>query len=65
MGAACYLPAFIFELSETVWMWTIGLTFFYLGGGLLLLALLKFDFGASHILHLLARIGTYSYSIYL
>lgn len=64
-GAACYLPAFVFELSETPWMSSIGLTFFYIGGGFLLLALLKFDFGKSAVLHFVARIGKYSYSIYL
>ncbi len=64
-GAACFVPAFVFELEATPWLWTIGLTMFYLGGGMLLLALLKFDFGANPILHLLARVGTYSYSIYL
>ena len=65
VGAACFVPAFVFELNETAWLPTVGLTFLYSGGGLLMLALLKCDFGASRILHFLARVGTYSYSIYL
>ncbi|MDQ6786226.1 MAG: acyltransferase [Acidobacteriota bacterium] len=64
-GATCFVPAFVFELEETAWMWTIGLTMLYLGAGCLLLALLKTDFRESKILHLIARIGKYSYSIYL
>ena len=64
-GAACFVPAFVFDLEETAWMWSIGLTMLYLGGGLLMLALLKFDFGDNRFLRLLARLGTYSYSIYL
>lgn len=64
-GAACFVPAFIYELNETTWMWTIGLTMFYLGGGFVLLALLKSDFRGNVILLRVAGIGKYSYSIYL
>lgn len=65
VGVLCFVPAFVFELSETAWMRTVGLTMFYVGGGFLMLALLKFDFRANKFLHLFARIGKYSYSIYL
>ncbi len=64
-GICCFVPAFIFELNETFWLETFWLTMLYLGGGFLLLALLKTDFGNSKILHFLAEIGKYSYSIYL
>lgn len=64
-GVFCFVPAFIFELNETFWLETIGLTMLYLGGGFLLLALLKTDFGDSKFLRGAARIGKYSYSIYL
>ncbi len=64
-GIACFVPAFVFELNETPWIWTIGLTMLYIGGGFLLLALLKSDFKENVILHRLAALGKYSYSIYL
>lgn len=64
-GAACFVPAFVFELNETAWLWTIGLTLLYVGGGLILLALLKTDFKGDVILHRVAAVGKYSYSIYL
>jgi peptidoglycan/LPS O-acetylase OafA/YrhL len=65
IGVCCFVPAFVFELKEVFWLETFGLTMLYLGGGFLLLALLKSDFGDSKILHLIAGIGKYSYSIYL
>ena len=46
-------------------MWTIGLTMFYLGGGFVMLALLKSDFRGNRFLLRVADIGKYSYSIYL
>ena len=64
-GVSCFVPAFIFDLNETLWLSTFGLTMLYLGGGLLLLAFLKSDFGAGKILRAIAGIGKYSYSIYL
>ena len=64
-GAACFVPAFVYELNETMWMWTIGLTMLYLGGGFLLLALLKSDFRGNRFLLRVSDIGKYSYSIYL
>ena len=65
IGVGCFLPAFIFELNDTPWMWSFGLTLFYLGGGCLLLALLKSNFGENRILKSFANLGKYSYSIYL
>lgn len=64
-GILCFVPAFVFELNDTFWLEIFGLTMLYLGGGCLLLALLKTDFGDSRILRLPAEIGKYSYSIYL
>ena len=64
-GAACFVPAFVYDLNETAWMWTIGLTMFYLGGGFVMLALLKSDFRGNRFLLRVADIGKYSYSIYL
>ena len=65
VGVCCFVPAFVFELKETFWLATFGLTLLYLGGGFLLLALLKSDFGNSKVLLTAAEIGKYSYSIYL
>ena len=64
-GVACFVPAFVFELNETTWIWTVGLTMLYCGGGFLLLALLKSDFRENAILLGLAAVGKNSYSIYL
>jgi peptidoglycan/LPS O-acetylase OafA/YrhL len=64
-GICCFVPAFVFELEETFWLETTGLTILYFGGGFLLLSLLKSDFGGSKILRGAAEIGKYSYSIYL
>lgn len=64
-GVLCFVPAFVFELNETFWLETFGLTMLYLGGGFLLTALLKSDFGSSKFLRRAAEVGKYSYSIYL
>jgi peptidoglycan/LPS O-acetylase OafA/YrhL len=65
IGVICLLPAFFFKMSSHVWIGVFGVTFFYLGSGLLLLAFLKSDFSKNRFLPVLAAIGTYSYSIYL
>lgn len=64
-GALCFVPVFVYDLFEKFWIETVGLTMLYVGAGFLLLALLKSDFGDSKILRFVARIGKYSYSIYL
>jgi len=64
-GVACFVPAFVYELNETPWMQTIGLTMLYLGGGFVLLSLLKSDLSENVVVRFLAEIGKYSYSIYL
>lgn len=65
LGVLCFVPVFVFDLETTFWLETIGLTMLYFGGGFLLLALLKSDFGGNKILRAAARTGKYSYSIYL
>ena len=64
-GVCCFVPAFVYRLNESFWLETFGLTMLYLGGGCLLLALLKSDFGKNKFLNGCAEIGKYSYSIYL
>ncbi len=63
LGTACFVPAFIFELETTWFIYTIGLTLFALGGVLVIAA----GVGASVSLpaRLLAPMGSDSYSIYL
>jgi peptidoglycan/LPS O-acetylase OafA/YrhL len=70
---AALAPAVVFPVSSA-FMSTIGFTLLYLGfGGVLLLALYRTDLSLASSLRrlfgaagsLLARIGTYSYSIYL
>jgi peptidoglycan/LPS O-acetylase OafA/YrhL len=65
IGVACFLPAFIFELNDTPWMWSFGLMMLYLGAGCLLLALLKSNFTKNSLLESFASVGKYSYSVYL
>ena len=64
-GVLCFVPAYVFDLNETFWLETFWLTMLYLGGGFVLLALLKSDFGDSRFLRKTAELGKYSYSIYL
>lgn len=64
-GVCCFIPPFVFELRETPWLFTIGLTLLYLGGGLILLALLKSETGANFFVNFFAGFGKYSYSIYI
>ena len=64
LGVASLAPAFVYSLETTPWITTFGLTLFYLGGGLLLIAALGLD-GNQRALRPLAYIGSHSYSIYL
>ena len=65
IGVCCFVPVFIFDPGKTYWLATFGLTILYIGGGCILLALLKTDFGKSKILEKISGVGKYSYSIYL
>lgn len=65
IGLALLLPAFLFELDSNPWLAVVGLTAFYLGSGFLLLAMLYADFEKIPFLKFFARLGVYSYSIYL
>jgi peptidoglycan/LPS O-acetylase OafA/YrhL len=64
-GVACFVPAFVFELENAHWIAVVGLNFFYLGGGCLLLAMLYSDFKLNAFTQTLSRFGKYSYSVYL
>jgi peptidoglycan/LPS O-acetylase OafA/YrhL len=64
-GVLLLSPAFIFPVDTTSWMFTVGLTVFYIGSGMLLVGTLLCNIPQSRIVVFLATIGAYSYSIYL
>lgn len=65
IGVLCFVPAFVFELENAIWLAEIGLNLFYIGGRCLLLALLYSKFSPNFLTENLARFGKYSYSTYL
>ncbi len=64
-GVLLLAPPFVWSLESQHWLTTVGLSLFYLGGGLLLLSALTSKMGTSRLTRGLAAIGAYSYSIYL
>ncbi|HKW01838.1 MAG TPA: acyltransferase [Vicinamibacterales bacterium] len=66
LGVALLLPAFVFDLDRTFLIYTLGLTAFYVGSGLLVVAFTLRELpAASYAVRALAFIGAGSYSIYL
>ncbi len=65
VGLALLLPPFFFELNETPFIYTIGLTTFYIGSGLLVVAFTLHEMSPTPVVRWLAFFGAYSYSIYL
>ena len=64
-GIALMLPAFLFGWRDNEWITTYGLTTNYLGAGCIVAAMLGYGPNHSRLYLMIARIGTYSYSIYL
>src|SRR5262245_61287112 len=64
LTAACILPAAILEQSN-VFIETIGLTLLYVGYGALIVASFGMKTPQNRLIKSIARIGAYSYSIYL
>ncbi|MBC7783702.1 MAG: acyltransferase [Burkholderiales bacterium] len=64
-GLALLAPAFVFELEKTPFIYTIGLTVFYFGSGMLLVGVLLCRMPSRGVFVWLGAIGAYSYSIYL
>ncbi len=64
-GVLLILPAFYFELISTPFIFTYGLTLFYLGSGCLLVAALGMRSPTSRLGKAVAYVGSHSYSIYL
>lgn len=64
-GIALLLPAFVWQLETHPFIYTGGLTLFYLGSGLIMASALDWELPSSGIARLLGFIGAQSYSIYL
>lgn len=64
-GALLLIPAFVFPLETTPFIYTIGFTIFYVGSGMMLVGILLSEIPKGHLLAALAALGSYSYSIYL
>lgn len=65
VGGATLIPAFCLPLESTPFVYTFGLSLFYIGSGCLLVAALGSRPPATWLGHGLAYIGSHSYSIYL
>ena len=64
-GALLLTPAFAFPLETTPFIYTIGLTIFYVGSGMMLVGILMSQIPTGRLVAALATLGQYSYSIYL
>ena len=64
-GVALLAPAFVFDVIDTPYLFTFGLTELYLGSGMLLVALVARPLPRSRVTSAMGYCGMYSYSIYL
>jgi len=64
-GGLFLLPAFIFRIQTSPIMSTLGLSWFYVGCGLVLVGFLMMEFKNNGVLDLMSFVGRHSYSIYL
>ncbi len=65
MGLAMLTPAFCFVLKKTPWIYTYGLTLFYVGSACLLVSMLAIKIPDRALPKAIAFVGSHSYSIYL
>jgi peptidoglycan/LPS O-acetylase OafA/YrhL len=65
VGAILFTPAFVLEVESSPLIYTVGLTVFYLGSGMMVVGVLLSDVPQRPAIVLLAALGAYSYSIYL
>ena len=65
IGGLLLTPAFAFQLETNKWISIVGVIFFYLGAGVLVIAALRWETSESHAIRLIAGLGAASYSIYL
>jgi len=64
-GALLLWPAFAFQVETNKWISIVGVIFFYLGGGLWVIAALRWETSESRVIRAVAGLGAASYSIYL
>jgi peptidoglycan/LPS O-acetylase OafA/YrhL len=64
-GILLLTPPFVFQIETTPFMFTVGLSLFYVGSGLLLVGTFLSDVPRSGPVIAMATLGAYSYSIYL
>ncbi len=64
-GLCLLIPAFVFELETTPFIYTFGFALFYLGSGALLCAAISSKVLDSHLLGIFGYVGSHSYSVYL
>jgi peptidoglycan/LPS O-acetylase OafA/YrhL len=64
-GLLLLLPPFFWELEKTPWLCTSGLTVFWLGSGMLMVGVLLSAPPRGALETAMAKLGAYSYSIYL
>lgn len=60
-----FSPAFAFKLETNKWISIVGVIFFYLGAGVLVIAALRWETSKSNVIRVVAGLGAASYSIYL
>jgi len=64
-GMLLLSPAFIFPLETTPFIYTVGLTVFYIGSGCLLTGFMALELPSWRLVKTTAYVGSHSYSIYL
>lgn len=64
-GGMLLAPAFVLRLESTPSIYTVGLSAFYFGSGMMLVGVLLSQLPLRRSVALLAALGAYSYSIYL
>jgi peptidoglycan/LPS O-acetylase OafA/YrhL len=64
-GVLLFVPAFLFPVETTPFLYTVGLTLFYLGAGALLVGALLCGVPENALTRFLAWLGARSYSVYL
>lgn len=65
LGLFCFIPAFIFELENTPFIYTFGFSIFWVGSGLILVSVVNKMPNANVLTQSLSLLGIHSYSIYL
>lgn len=65
VGALMLLPAFVFKVEDTPFIYTVGVSLFAGGSGLILIALLAMNMPNHQAVSTTAYLGSHSYSIYL